>query len=283
MKDELARPIRAVSRGHCLLSPLRLRRDSGFRHRAQAKAIAGYAADQSFAAPTTDSPQDRWWTAYKDPQLDQFIAEALAGSPDLAQAEARVRQAVALAQQVAPPWPSSRSIRVRCGSEAKLQRQHSSIDCHARLARQRCCRLGSQLADRFLGKNHALLAAATSEAEAKRAEASAARIALSTAIAGAYADLASLYADRDAAEDAVRTRSESEALIELRFQQGLENEGRMGSRPRGARAIRGRARRSERSHRYHQERKSRHFLVRVRTAACRSLDPHRLPFTRSAC
>jgi len=76
----------------------------------------------------------------------------------------------------------------------------------------------------FFGKNRALLAAATSETEAARAEAAAARLALSTAIAGAYADLAQLYADRDAAEDALRVRRDSEDLIDRRRSQGLETQ-----------------------------------------------------------
>ena len=41
-----------------------------------------------------------WWTSYADPQLNALIAEALAGAPSLAQAEARLRQAEAIAQQV---------------------------------------------------------------------------------------------------------------------------------------------------------------------------------------
>lgn len=62
----------------------------------QPKAAASYAAAQSFAAPDAQWPTDRWWSAYGDPQLDQLIDEALAGSPDLAAAHARVRQADAL-------------------------------------------------------------------------------------------------------------------------------------------------------------------------------------------
>jgi NodT family efflux transporter outer membrane factor (OMF) lipoprotein len=74
----------------------------------------------------------------------------------------------------------------------------------------------------FFGKNRALLAAATSETEAAKAEDAAARLALSTAIAAAYADLDQLCADHDAAQDALKVRKESEGLIAQRFAQGLE-------------------------------------------------------------
>ncbi|MFF7705835.1 efflux transporter outer membrane subunit [Pseudomonas sp. NPDC007930] len=42
-------------------------------------------------------PAGQWWRAYADPQLDQWVATALAGSPSLALAAARVRQAQAAA------------------------------------------------------------------------------------------------------------------------------------------------------------------------------------------
>ncbi len=42
-------------------------------------------------------PDPEWWKAYGDPQLDALVAEALAHSPRLAVAAARIRQAEALA------------------------------------------------------------------------------------------------------------------------------------------------------------------------------------------
>ncbi|MGF6568609.1 NodT family efflux transporter outer membrane factor (OMF) lipoprotein [Paraburkholderia sp. GAS333] len=50
------------------------------------------AANQDAQWPATD-----WWRAYNDPQLDQWIADAQAGSPTLAAAQARVREAMSIA------------------------------------------------------------------------------------------------------------------------------------------------------------------------------------------
>ncbi|SDQ70421.1 efflux transporter, outer membrane factor (OMF) lipoprotein, NodT family [Paraburkholderia fungorum] len=50
------------------------------------------AANQDAQWPATD-----WWRAYNDPQLDQWIADAQAGSPTLAAAQARVREAMSMA------------------------------------------------------------------------------------------------------------------------------------------------------------------------------------------
>lgn len=54
-------------------------------------AIRG--ADRDAGWPTAD-----WWRAYRDPQLDAWIADAQAGNPTLAAAEARVREAQAMAR-----------------------------------------------------------------------------------------------------------------------------------------------------------------------------------------
>ncbi|MEH3108303.1 MAG: hypothetical protein PGN09_13825 [Sphingomonas fennica] len=56
-------------------------------------------------------------------------------------------------------------------------------------------------------------------------EAEGARLALATAIAEAYADLARLHADRDVAARAVAVRAEGETLTRDRYANGLDNLG----------------------------------------------------------
>jgi len=189
----------------------------------QPKAAATYATAESFAAPAAEWPSDRWWAAYGDAQLSGLVDEAVAGAPTLAQAEARVRRAQAFAEQ------AGSALKPQVGVEASVMETKQSYNQgipsafvpHGwREVGRAGVDLGWQL-DLF-GKNRTLLAAATSEAEAARADAAMARLHLSTAVAGAYADLAQLYADRDAAQDAVRVRAESEQLIGKRFAQGLE-------------------------------------------------------------
>src|SRR4051794_26159361 len=58
---------------------------------AQSMGLSGQAAPSIGAD---------WWTAFADPQLDQVMNDALAGSPTLAAAAARIRRAdAALAEQ----------------------------------------------------------------------------------------------------------------------------------------------------------------------------------------
>jgi outer membrane protein TolC len=60
--------------------------------------VERFASQESFKAPAAEWPADAWWTAYGDPQLDALMQEALAGSPDLQEAAARVRAADAQAR-----------------------------------------------------------------------------------------------------------------------------------------------------------------------------------------
>jgi len=189
----------------------------------QPKAPAAYAASQSFAAPAAEWPADRWWAAYRDPQLNDLIGEALSGGPDLAKARARVRQAEAFRETAASTLgPHLAAV----ASVAEVKQSYNNGVPKAAVphgwndAGQAGLSLDWQL-DLF-GKNRALLAAATSEADAARADEAQARLTLSTAVAAAYADLTQVYADRDAAEAALRVRADSEQLIEARCAQGLE-------------------------------------------------------------
>jgi len=154
----------------------------------QPKPVAAYAASQSFAAPAAEWPQDRWWASYGDAQLDQLMQEALAGSPDLAEAQARVRQAQAIAEQ------TGAALSPHLGAEATVVGAKQSYSQGAlspviprgwRDVGAMGLSLDWQLD--FFGRNRALLAAATSTSDARRADAAAARLALTTSVAATYA------------------------------------------------------------------------------------------------
>src|SRR5580698_7204849 len=88
-----ARPAIWLSAGLAALSLSACATVPNLGPKPQAKAAQSYATSQSFDAPQADWPADRWWDAYNDPQLSKLVDEALAGSPTLAQAEARLRAA----------------------------------------------------------------------------------------------------------------------------------------------------------------------------------------------
>lgn len=183
---------------------------------------------RTFAPPAIDLPQaewpaDAWWAAYNDPQLARLIEEALAGSPDMATVAARIRKADAIAQQAGAaryPTLSAQGQATRTRRSQAEGLPEGVIPDGWNTAGQGALQLSTELD--LWGKARASLAAATSEAEATRADAANARLALSTAVASAYAELAGLHADAAAAAQALKARTETEDLMAQRHAQGLE-------------------------------------------------------------
>lgn len=172
----------------------------------------------------TDWPAADWWTGYGDPQLSALIAEGLAGSPDLAAAAARLRAAQGYAQQAgAARLPS---IGVEANASANKQSYNNGVP--AAFVPQGWNDTGRFAATLnfdldLWGKNRAALAAATSESEAARLDREQVRIALTTNIASAYADLARLAATREVQARALELRQQTRALVADRVAAGLDN------------------------------------------------------------
>ncbi|MDK2761522.1 MAG: efflux transporter outer membrane subunit [Sphingopyxis sp.] len=185
-------------------------------------------------------PTEGWWQGFGDAQLNALIAEALAGSPDVAIAAARVRSAEALAQQ------AGAALLPRAGAEASAGgvQQSANMGIPPQFVPDGIRDTG-RLAATFSfdpdlwGRNRAALAAATSEAEAARVDEAQARLMLTTGVAAAYADLAAYYRALDVAEEAVRVRAASAALSNERARAGIEN--RTGPRQADSRAASARA------------------------------------------
>jgi NodT family efflux transporter outer membrane factor (OMF) lipoprotein len=203
------------------------------------KPAASYASTQSFTAARSEWPAATWWTAYGDTQLNSLIDEALSGSPTVAQAAARLRRSQALAGQArAAGWPS---LALEGGvAESK---QSYNVGIPPEFVPQGYNDVGRVNLDfnwelDFWGKNRAAVAAATSEAKAASADAAAARLMVSTSVAAAYADLASLYADRDVAERALALRGETVDLTQKRVDNGLDTQAELNLAKAGPPAAR---------------------------------------------
>jgi NodT family efflux transporter outer membrane factor (OMF) lipoprotein len=188
-----------------------------------------YASARSLDAPQADWPGDRWWTAYGDDQLNRLIDTALASSPDLREAAARVRLAESQATQtgarLGPTANASGSVKeTRIKQSVGLPPQiASNLPSDWTDVTQLGASLNWQLD--FFGKNRAALNAALSQTRAARADQAAARLQLSSAVANAYATLLQLYADRDAAAEALKVRRETLDLVGQRLRNGLETRG----------------------------------------------------------
>lgn len=164
-------------------------------------------------------PDATWWQSYGDAQLTQLIDEALASSPTLEEAAARVRRAEAIAQQAGAPLKPSIDASAQAGAvRIPTDVLPGGWDDAGSIS------IGLNYDLDLWGKNRATLRAAMSDADAARADAAAARLALSTGIASTYAELVRLHALKDAAETNLRIRTDSERLIQARKTAGLEND-----------------------------------------------------------
>jgi NodT family efflux transporter outer membrane factor (OMF) lipoprotein len=193
-------------------------------------APAALAAERTLAAAPVDAaawPADGWWRRYDDPQLDALVAEALAGSPSLEIAEARLRaaqgQALAAGAALLP--------RTTLDAQATRQRypEHGlypppfagSYSTDGRIA------LDLSYDIDFWGRNRALLAAARSGVQAADADRAAARLALAVAVVRAYIQLDLAYELLDVASDNLTQQSSILELTQQRVGAGLENDARV--------------------------------------------------------
>ena len=188
------------------------------------------AAQQSLQPQGTGTwPVEGWWRAYGDAQLEALIDEGLRDSPDVATATARLRRAAAQAQEDGARLQPSLDASASVSAEKQSFNNGFPEQFIALLPQgfQDNARIGVNLEfDLDLwGKNHAALAAATSQARAAAIEEAQVRLMLATTIAAAYADLARLYDARDIRENATQIRIASEKLVTEREANGLENRG----------------------------------------------------------
>jgi NodT family efflux transporter outer membrane factor (OMF) lipoprotein len=193
---------------------------------AQLKPVEAFPSSASLQAPTADWPEDQWWTAYGDPQLNALIDEALMSSPDLAAATARLQRAEAMTQITGAALKPQVSANVAV-TEDKLSYNYltppamtpSGWNDYGRAT------LDFRWELDFWGKNRAALAAATSELEAGRAELAQTKLMLAAGIAANYAELSRLHANRETVLRAVDVRRKTATLFVQRFDNGLENRG----------------------------------------------------------
>ena len=190
------------------------------------KPIRDYSTDRMFAGAERAWPSDKWWTTYGDTQLDTLIAEGLADSPSIATAQARLRKA----QSFVYVARAANQPQVSANASATSQKLSNNYITPPQATPQGWNDYGRATLDLswdldLWGRNRAALAAATSEAEAARADVAQARLVLSTAIASAYAELAREFAALDTAQAAFEVRVKTSDLFRRRFDHGLETLG----------------------------------------------------------
>ena len=193
-------------------------------------APAQLTAARTLAATPVDAaawPADGWWHGYGDPQLDALVAEAIAGSPSLTAAEARLRAAQGQALAVG----ALKLPNVALDAEVTRQRYPENglypppFAGHYYSDGRVAFDLSYDID--FWGRNRALLAAARSGVDAAEADRAAARLALAVAVVRAYVQLDLWYSLLDVANDQLKQQTSIMELTQQRVEAGLENTARV--------------------------------------------------------
>ena len=177
-----------------------------------ADALAASGVTGQLAITPAAWPAPDWWRRYGDAQLDGLMAEALAHSPSLRLAAARVRQASAmsgLAEANLSPQinGAARSARQRFSEHSNVPKPLAGSWNWSNEAT-----LNFSYELDFWGKNQASVEAALGREHAAEVDGEAARLMLTVAITQSYLRLSQLHAQRELAQSVLRQR---EAMLEL--------------------------------------------------------------------
>src|SRR5258708_6916437 len=168
-------------------------------------------------------PELDWWRRFGDPQLDTLVEEALAGSANIRLARARIDQALAAAQIARAP------LGPQLNATADVTRQRFSenyifpapIGGSSYTTTQLALSGGYDLD--FWGRNRAAYEAALGRSRAAQAEGFAARLVLSSAVAGVYVQLARSFDQLDLARRELADREAVQRLTTDRVRAGLDS------------------------------------------------------------
>lgn len=191
---------------------------------------AGIHHDQAMHKPQTPVqpaafaawPQRDWWKAYQDDELDRLITAALQDNPNIVLAAKRMQKAqayVGTARSASQPQVngSASVIRQRLSENAFYPPPYGgSYQTLADAA------LNASYDLDFWGKNDSALQAALSQVAAEKAQQSAARLMVSTAVARTYFQLAAQLEQQKLAQLTLAQREQELKLIRDRIATGLD-------------------------------------------------------------
>lgn len=176
------------------------------------------------SATSTPAIDDAWWKAFGDPQLDALVERALAGSPTLAVAIARLHEAQSqLSVSRAATYP-------QLTLDGQEQREHLSKNYIIPPPFGGTMRwVGTVQANLswsldLFGKQAAQVDEARATAHAAELDATAARLALAGSVTQAYIALDRAYRLADVAEETVKQRQSVLDLTHGRVKAGLDSE-----------------------------------------------------------
>jgi NodT family efflux transporter outer membrane factor (OMF) lipoprotein len=194
----------------------------GIKSDKQISSPAQYESNQSLPSQGGQWPSLDWANQFGDPQLPQLIAEALEGSPSIAQAQARIAKASSYIE-------SSRSnLYPKVNGSYSWTREIYSANSiypppYGGTWYSENNALASASWDLDLwGKNRERLGQAVSQEKAAEADMQQARVTLAASVASTYNQFAQLYALRDIAAREIANRQDIGRITNGRVAAGLD-------------------------------------------------------------
>jgi NodT family efflux transporter outer membrane factor (OMF) lipoprotein len=194
----------------------------GMKTDKQISSPAQYESAQSLSGQGGQWPSLDWANQFGDPQLPKLIAEALEGSPSIAQAQARIAKASSYIE-------SSRSaLYPKVNGSYSWTREIFSANSlypppYGGTWYSENNVLASASWDLDLwGKNRERLGQAVSQEKAAEADMQQARVTLASSVASTYNQLAQLYAFRDIAAREIANRQDIGRITKGRVSAGLD-------------------------------------------------------------
>jgi NodT family efflux transporter outer membrane factor (OMF) lipoprotein len=177
---------------------------------------------QAAATPAANPVPAQWWTGFGDPQLDRLVAQALAESPNLKVAQARL----ARARSVLEVANSATQPQLEASADIKRQRFTENGLYPPPLAgsirETGTLQLGGSWEIDFFGRYAQALEAALGASRAAQADVDAARTLLASQVARGYFQLARLNDQLGVAQRTLAQREESLKLVRDRVRAGLD-------------------------------------------------------------
>ena len=170
------------------------------------------------AAPADGLDRGAWWKLFADPELDGLEARALAASPSLAAAAARVEQARASAGLARSSyWP-----QVAADGSLVRQRTSRAVDnpLPVSIGNTYTAPLTATWEIDLFGRVRRLSESARAEAEASAANFAAARLSLTAEVASTYFTLRALEREQAIVHDTVALRQRALELVRTRVRLG---------------------------------------------------------------
>jgi NodT family efflux transporter outer membrane factor (OMF) lipoprotein len=210
------------------------------------RPIETFAASDTLAGAQTGTqtqsspwPAQQWWTAFGDVQLNTLMEEALAYSPALDAAAARVRAAQAYT------GTARSALYPQIDASANIQYVHLSENWEfpppfgGSTEFDNQIQLNAAYELDFWGKNRNAVRAAVSAEQASLAEQQSTRLMLTSAVAKTYVELQRLYMLRDVATQTLQQRTTIFELTQQRLDAGIDSRAELKQAEAQLPALRG--------------------------------------------